>query len=194
MSLEYYKALQVLALREVIKKEPSPAYRMRQIFRWYSETFHTPLHLVEELPLFDIMRHYYEANYEKLKEDPVGLQEELIELSQNDEEAAAAKAKKDKEDFENWTFERDAEQEAKYQQAAKVKIMAAQAAKPKQQPVFSPPSASLRARMSADDAPAAPDISKPPEPTIKMSFIGLDELEELSNSDGFGIEPLVGLK
>lgn len=194
MAMDFYKSLRILALAEVVKEEPGSAYSIRQVFRWYSEKFHTPLHLVDELPLHDVMQHYFESNYEKLKDSPGALQEELIELSRTPEEEAAAKAKADREVFQNWKFEREAEEEAKVQQAAKAKKLASDAVKPKKPPVFSPPSASLRARMSSEESPIVPDLNKPPEPTIKMSFIDLDELEELSSSDSFGGEPLVGLK
>jgi len=194
MGLEYYKALRIIALNEVLKEDSGQAYSLRQVFRWYSEKFHTPLHLVDDLPLHDIMQHYFESNYEKIQDEQNKLDSELTHLSQTDEEAAATCATKDREEFQNWKFEREAEEEAKVQQASRAKKMAADVNKPKLAPVFAAPSASLRARMSAEDALTVPDLAKHPEPTIKMTFINIDELEELSSSDSFGGEPLVGLK
>jgi hypothetical protein len=50
-------------------KEVDPEYYLRRIFRWYSKTFATPLHEVEELPLSDVLQHYWEEHYEDMAKD-----------------------------------------------------------------------------------------------------------------------------
>jgi hypothetical protein len=43
-------------------------YRLRYINRWYSKTFHTPLHVVDDLPTEDVLIHFYECQFEDLEE------------------------------------------------------------------------------------------------------------------------------
>lgn len=85
------RALKVAALRDVLKQEGD--YQMRSVFRWYSKVFHTPLHLVDSLPIEDILRAYYEEHYESLDEGE--LQGELYELTRTDEEAQVDNAQED---------------------------------------------------------------------------------------------------
>lgn len=59
---------------------------MRRIFRWYSERFHTPLHLVEDIPLTDILQAFFEVQYEEL--DPEERHNLAIHLLETPEERA----------------------------------------------------------------------------------------------------------
>jgi len=67
------EAVQLIALRDVwlrhIDKADDPDYNRRKIFRWYSSRFSTPLHVVETLPLLDVLRSYWEDCYESLDAD-----------------------------------------------------------------------------------------------------------------------------
>jgi hypothetical protein len=82
--------LQILAFAEVTAKEKSADYSIRYIMRWYSKTFHTPLHLVQTLQLTDILTAYFESRYEQM--DELDLAEERKELLKSDEERAAEAA------------------------------------------------------------------------------------------------------
>jgi hypothetical protein len=84
--LSLSKAARVLALKSVLY--PDDLYYLRRIFRWYSRNFHTPLHVVGELPLEDVLEAYYEDNYEHLTsdDDPTKLTEELQELTETDQQ------------------------------------------------------------------------------------------------------------
>lgn len=67
-------ALHWAALRDVYfsnrnLKGVDSDYELRQIFRWYSKTFSTPLHQVVELPLEDVLRAWYEEEFEGMKEE-----------------------------------------------------------------------------------------------------------------------------
>jgi hypothetical protein len=69
-----WEALQLSALRDVwfdrnSKAGLDPEYRFRKIFRWYSETFSTPLHLVDTLPLEDVVRAWCENEYEEMTDE-----------------------------------------------------------------------------------------------------------------------------
>lgn len=68
MSLPGFDAsLRILALWAVRNKTDwVTAYR--RISRWYSTTFHTPLHLVADLDEAFVLQHYYEHVFESLDE------------------------------------------------------------------------------------------------------------------------------
>lgn len=72
--MHIFDSVQWLALRDVYfarKKdlgEPDSDYWLRKIFRWYSHYFATPLHEVEDLPLVDVLRAWYEQAYEDMEE------------------------------------------------------------------------------------------------------------------------------
>lgn len=53
-------------------KEPDPEYFLRRVFRAYSKKFFTPLHEVEELPLDDVLQHFWEEHFEEVGEDVGG--------------------------------------------------------------------------------------------------------------------------
>lgn len=64
--IDYIRAIKLNAMKAV--SDPDTDYYLRFIYRWYSKTFFTPLHEVEDLPLEDILTAYYEESYEKLEE------------------------------------------------------------------------------------------------------------------------------
>lgn len=194
MPLDYYKTLRILAMREVTRDASTPEYALRRIMRWYSKEFSTPLHVVNDLPLHDVLTHYYEANYENLSEDNDKLIDEMRELSMTDDEQAAEQARKDRAEYEDYLFNKETEEEAEVQQAKKKKKLEEDAKKPKKAPVFQAPSAAMSPAMSVEGARIVPDISKEPEPEIKMTFIDLEELDRLSETDSLEIPSLVGLK
>lgn len=80
------KALQLNALNSVLN--PDYDYHHRQLQRWYSKEFYTPLHIVEELPIEDIVTTFYECRYQELKDDDEEgkLAEEIQQLIETDEE------------------------------------------------------------------------------------------------------------
>lgn len=69
------------------------AYQVRRILRWYSREFHTPLHVVEDLPLDDVIQVYFECEFEVLSaKDRLKRAADLIET---EEERAARVAEED---------------------------------------------------------------------------------------------------
>lgn len=101
MSIEWPRAIQILALKEVISKEPSADFGFRSVARWYSKTFATPLDRVYSLPTLDVLQAYYEDRYEELSNSEAGhmeVRQLLEELSKSDEELEAARREQDKED------------------------------------------------------------------------------------------------
>jgi len=91
-------AIKTKALRAVVK--PDMAASLRKVFRWYSEKFATPLHMVERLPLEDILTAYFEDMYSNM-EEPL-LEQELAEMALTPAERAALAEQEDDaaDDFE----------------------------------------------------------------------------------------------
>ncbi len=66
------KLLKEIALANV--SDPDSAYFYRYVCRWYSKTFHTPLHLTYGLPSQDIFMAYFEEGYEAMDDDDRNLE------------------------------------------------------------------------------------------------------------------------
>jgi HEPN domain-containing protein len=177
--LDYYKALRVLALAEVIKDNPSAQYSLRRVFRWYSKEFHTPLHIVEELPTHDVLTHYYESHYEGLEDDSNKLNDELVELASSDEELSRRKELLERSSYDDYVFAAETEKEIADQKKATMKPKPTKASK-------------FSAKSDIRESPGIPDMMSDPTPDIKMVFIDEAELENLANSDG--LDDIVGLK
>ncbi len=61
------KELKEIALANV--SDPTTEYFYRYMCRWYSKTFHTPLHVVFTLPPQEIALAYFEEGYEAMDEE-----------------------------------------------------------------------------------------------------------------------------
>lgn len=86
--MHVFEAVRVIALRNVVK-ENNPDYFMRRVYRWYSKTFHTPLHVVDELPPEFILQHYWEEHFEDMED---------MQLVNHVKAATKTEAEKKKED------------------------------------------------------------------------------------------------
>lgn len=83
--------LQVIAFHEVVAD--TNGARLRQLYRWYSKTFFTPLHEVADLPLPFILQAFWEERYSHMDKDE--LEEERQRLLETDEERLARELKKE---------------------------------------------------------------------------------------------------
>ena len=104
--MDRLRAIQIIALKEVLSDKQSQDFQLRSIFRWYSKTFHTPLHIVEELPEFDILQAYFEDQYEQLNQSDQGqthIQKLIEDLSKTEEEVLLEEKRKDEDDV--WAFQ-----------------------------------------------------------------------------------------
>lgn len=72
----------LLALKDVLTG--TAEYQHRRILRWYSRTFTTALHDVEQLPLEYVLQHYFESFWEKAEPDE--LEEARVEVIRTPEE------------------------------------------------------------------------------------------------------------
>lgn len=101
--MNLYEAIRLKALRDVIKGD-SPDYALRKVFRWYSKTFHTPLHEVEDLPTEYVLQTYWESQYEELEDQKID--QEVVELTKTDEERKAEDRAWDEQQAEEVEFAR----------------------------------------------------------------------------------------
>jgi hypothetical protein len=81
-NFDFYKSIKLISLRNILF--PTPEYRLRQIFRWYSKTFFTPLHEVPELPLEEILVAYFESVFEDMEEEEINKEKSLLLESEED--------------------------------------------------------------------------------------------------------------
>lgn len=94
--MSWFDDIQVLALHAVVREDGD--YNLRSVFRWYSKTFATPLHVVETLPIEDVLRHYFEAKYEDLEEEHLAA--EIKRLATPPETALRQRLAEDADDAE----------------------------------------------------------------------------------------------
>jgi primosomal protein N' len=125
--IEVGTAIRILALKEVLSDTPSSDYEIRKIFRWYSKEFCTPLHMVDELPMYDVIRHYWEYQYESADEDTQ--LKEADELSKSPEELAKEKARIARRLKEEEDFAKEAEAENQESQIEEKIVLAKEAEK-----------------------------------------------------------------
>lgn len=109
-----FKEIQLEAMANVLVEDfADEAYYLRRLSRWYSKTFSTPLHLVESLPVYVILRAYFEEKFEGLKD--ADKDEELdklrMDLLETDEARKARERLADGEDVEDESFHLQAEEE-----------------------------------------------------------------------------------
>lgn len=104
MNADQLNNLKIMAMYSVIE-EPSE-YNIRYIFRWFSREFSTPLHVVETLPLEDVLTHYYECLYEDQSSED--RQATIDRLLMTPEQLAARRRAEDAEDAEAWEFGQEA--------------------------------------------------------------------------------------
>lgn len=72
--MDLYEAIQQQAMLAVV--HPDDDAWLRHAFRYYSKTFATPLHLVQQLPTEDVLRAFFEDVFEQMDEEA---REERIE-------------------------------------------------------------------------------------------------------------------
>lgn len=106
--MDRVRAIQIIALKEVLSKNQSAEFQLRSVSRWYSKTFHTPLHVVETLPEFDVLQAYFEDQYEDLNSSNEGqaqIQKLLEDLAKTDEELELEAKRQDEDDV--WAYKEE---------------------------------------------------------------------------------------
>lgn len=156
--------------------EPDSEAHFRAICRWYSITFHTPLHLVEELPEDDVLVAYYEKTYEDMEDQE---REDLLKaLLETPEEKKRKALAKDIENAEAFEFSR--------RLAAEEKARVAKEKLAEVKPVERKPSmlsaADRRESRLPQEKPAVPFEKLEPDVSIKF----VDSLDFERELEGFG--------
>lgn len=113
----WFRGIQVSAMRAVAasqspyrgKIEPDGDYFLRRIFRWYSKTFATPLSDVYELPLEDILMHYWESQYEDMEDEERAAA--ILRLRESDEDRRLREGKEQEEQDLDAEWQRQVEME-----------------------------------------------------------------------------------
>lgn len=180
-----YAALRLSSLRATVK--PDHEAQLRRIFRTYSQKFHTPLHVVEELPVDYVVRHYFESEYSTLTEEEI--EREIRELTTTEEELREERRRHDEEEAEAFDFATfSAEQErarlAEEARASKAESTAKQMKTMEIQQKVS-------ALVGRSEVPAFADNlpEKKLPPNISMKFMDEAELESLIAQDSMSPPP-----
>lgn len=171
------ESLRLVAMRAVIGGDDE--YNIRYILRWYSRSFHTPLHVVEsDLPLEEVLQHYFEVRYEDMPLEE--RHQEIQRLLETEEERRRKRRLEDAEDAEADDFVKLTEKQI--QGAPKTPM--AQAASEIQSLAKN-----MQAAAGSIPVPTVPEvIPEIPEklpPDIKMTFVDDDAFDELLDG-GFG--------
>lgn len=97
--MRIWEAIKIQSLRTVLR--PDDDYNVRSVMRWYSREFNTPLGEVYDLPIEEVLRDYFECEYEKMEPHELEEEREYLLSSEaereqmrqdsEDEEAAAAR-------------------------------------------------------------------------------------------------------
>lgn len=172
MPIDYYSALRLHAIRAVQK--PDIDSNLRYIHRWYSKTFHTPLHVVADLDPEDILTAFYETTYEDMSEED--REQEIRELLETDEEKSARLRAKDEERADAYEFAKHtAEEERRKEDQKRLKDLELKEKRKFQQV----PEAALPKPMTT----AMKDLKELP-PDIEMKFTSAEDFE--AELEGFG--------
>lgn len=163
-----FGAVRLCALQNVLN--PDTAYRLRQILRWYSKTFHTPLPEVEELPLEYVLEHYYESTYEEMDED--ARDDERKELLMTDEQRSTLERQEISDADEADEFARIVKEE----EAAKANLTDVNLKKDDNPLIPLPP-------LQKGELGQGNTVELPPD--IQMNFVDPDDFER--ELEGFGL-------
>jgi hypothetical protein len=167
-----FESLNLIALEGAVK--PDGLSTMRYVMRWYSKTFHTPLHVVvNQVPMEDVWLAFYEEKYQGLSREEL---QEFIDLAmETPEEREARLIREAQDEISEASFMKMTEEAAKKQAEKKAETVDP-ASLLSQVPVMNKPlpQASL------------PDI--PVEPDIEIEFINPTSMDQMLEGDFLGIK------
>lgn len=170
----WFRGLQVAAMRAVAAAQPEYRekldadgdYFLRTVFRWYSKTFSTPLHEVADLPLDDVLLHYWESQYEEMEADE---REAVIKrLRETDEERRQREAKDSEAVDADEAWLRQVEQEEQERLAKK------------NAPAAAAPASAKGAKRPTEKDSQLPDYEEKPIEGFSVNFVNdPKEIEDL---------------
>lgn len=91
--MNIWEAIRIQALKTVMN--PTVDFELRKKFRWYSRTFHMSLKEVEEMPVEEVIRTYWETVYDEMTEGE--LEYEIATLVADEHEVKAAEEQEEEE-------------------------------------------------------------------------------------------------
>ncbi|GAC1696258.1 MAG: hypothetical protein NVS9B9_18800 [Ktedonobacteraceae bacterium] len=159
--MNYSDTMLIRALLAHIKSDTD--YNLRYVFRWYSKTFHTPLHTVERLPLDFILEHYFEDSVEQMS--PEARHKKVRELLLTQEERERRSSNEDAEEADAELFRAQALEEQKKLEKEQIEEANKELVVSQQQGGSLP-------------EPTVPSPDESPKPDIQMSFVDLSELDK----------------
>jgi hypothetical protein len=159
--VDAFRATQLQALVAVLR--PDYEYRLRQVHRWYSQTFYVPLPEVSDLPIDEVLQAYYETHYEQMSAEERA--EERRQLLKTPEESFDELLREEAEEAEMYTLgQLMAAEELERRRKAQAEKQIAVIPRLNQGPL---PEA---------DLPAAPLVTDLP-PDVSITFVDDAELE-----------------
>lgn len=183
--LDLLKAIRVLAFDAVKNKDSD--YLLRHIFRWYSREFHTPLPEVEEMPLEEVLTHFFECRYEGMEDEDLEAEEKRLAETREERLQREEKEKLDDEDAD--AFFRDVKAESKTQLAklgTKRKLDEAMDDPDLDRPVLLPIMGEKLPQTFQQVVEKMEPTLKSVPPEIKMEFMSDAELGDLDDWDILG--------
>ncbi len=162
------KTLKLIALKNTI--EPNEEAFLRSVQRWYSREFSTPLHVVPDLPLEDVLLNYYEDHYAALKEadDESLWLKELVMVTETPDERKQRELNEESDLVSDEEFLRQVMEEEKNKKS-----------KVEDHKHTERPALKTNREMPEVELPRPEQM-----PEIKMEFIDEKELADLSEQDG----------
>lgn len=174
--MSYLENLKKISLLAILR--PDDSAWLRSIFRWYSKTFHTPLHITESLPKEHILQTYFESTFEEMSEED--LKAELEYILETPEER---KAKADAVEAEEIEFMQMLEEEVQKEQN-KAKNLKGKLQAPKFEPLKQKEASPPESMHGAADEFGGSDFPDLPNEPINVSFNDNDlSMEELLSQD-----------
>jgi hypothetical protein len=171
----------LLAMRAVAK--PDGEYYVRRLCRWYSQTYATPLHVVEtEIPIEDVFMHYFESKYERMEEEEREIEMDEILLTPAEREQRkvdAEAAKQADDDFLKEAIEEAEQAKAKNPELARMDKALTEDDKGMRMPLIPVMGTSKPLNEAVLENRSAP-LSEIPQ-NIKMEFV--DDLGDLDEWD-----------
>lgn len=197
--VDFFRAIEIEALGRVLLPEKQDSeYHIRRIFRAYSQKFNTPLHVVETLPLSEVLTHYWESEFEEMSEEDLEL--ERVRLSESKEDRWKREADQIKEEVDDEEFVKQVEEELAEEERLKSQNLRGEA------PISRHDMARLKGDRLLDEgdsrAARAPKERKrvasamkkdseilsvpPPEDIVKIDFVDAESFEREIAEDSLG--------
>ena len=180
--------VKIIALRAFITKNED--FYLREVFRWYSRSFSTALHLVPDLPLEDVLLHYFEDKLLKELDDESQHPGQLKKFAIESLETKAERTRREIQEEMEFTTEQMSEDAFMAQIEEEIKTGKAAAAKApdgsviQPQPVNLPKKISMKESGDIDTELPSPMRLFPEEPKFTKKPFSDKEMQDLMEMDG----------